>query len=178
MTAATMTASAIDGTVIFSDLVGFTEFNGARGDVAAVEVLDRHRALMDEALAEARDGRVVKELGDGLLVWSPSAAAGMRVATGFLDGVLDARSTGEFPLAVRIGVHHGTMHRRGDDIVGQTVNIAARIVNLAGPGEILLSDAVLDGSGHLGPFAVEPIGPTSVKGVAEAVWLYRIGCSG
>lgn len=85
-----MTAATVEGAVIFSDLVGFTEYNGVRGDVAAVAVLDQHRALMDDALA-GLDGRVVKELGDGLLVWSPTAAFGLRIATGFLDGLLGAR---------------------------------------------------------------------------------------
>ncbi len=168
-----MTAATVEGAVIFSDLVGFTEYNGVRGDVAAVAVLDQHRALMDDALA-GLDGRVVKELGDGLLVWSPTAAFGLRIATGFLDGLLGAREAGEFPLAARIGVHHGAVQPRGDDIVGQTVNIAARVVELAGPGEILVSEAVLGGCGDLDAPTVQPIGPTSVKGVAKPVWLYRV----
>ena len=172
-----MTPATVEGAVIFSDLVGFTEFNGARGDAAAVDVLDRHRALMDDAIV-ASDARVVKELGDGLLVWATSPAGALRVATRFLVGLLDARAAGTFPLAVRIGVHAGTVHRRGDDIVGQTVNVAARIVNLAGPGEILVSDQVLDGCAELGSLAVRSVGPTSVKGVAETVWLHRVELTG
>ena len=170
-----MTATAVEGAVIFSDLVGFTEFNGARGDAAAVDVLDRHRALMDDAIVAAAgpDGRVVKELGDGLLVWSPTAASGVRIAAGFLDGLGEARETADFPLAARLGVHHGAVQPRGDDIVGQTVNVAARIVDLAGPGEILLSESVVGACDGEVP-TLQPVGPATVKGVAEPVWLYRV----
>jgi class 3 adenylate cyclase len=167
-------ASRLDGSVVFSDLVGFTEFNGARGDAAAVEVLDRHRALMDGALVGHDGARVVKELGDGLLVWCPTADDALHVVTDFLGRMSVARGAGEFPLAARLGVHHGPVSERGDDLVGQTVNIAARIVDLAGPSEILLSDAVLAASDDVADLAYHAVGPVTVKGVADAVWLYRI----
>ena len=62
----------------------------------------------------------------------------------------------------------------GDRVVAGWANIAARIVDLAGPGEILLSAAALDGCGGIDSIAVSPVGPTSVKGVAEPVWLHRV----
>lgn len=166
--------ATVDGSVIFSDLVGFTAFNGARGDAAAVDVLDRHRGYMDGAIDGEPGARVVKELGDGLLAWSPTGSGGLRIASAFLAMVLAARDGGDFPLAVRIGLHHGTVSKRGEDLVGQTVNIAARIVDLAGPSEILMSDAVVDECGDLGAFGCQAVGPVTVKGVTEAVWLYRV----
>lgn len=172
-----MTSSTVVGAVVFSDLVGFTEFNGVHGDDVAVRVLDQHRALMDAALTDAAGCRVVKELGDGLLVWAPSADGGMRVACGFLRRVTAARDCEEFVLAVRIGVHHGPVRRRGDDVVGQTVNVAARIVDLAGPGEILASDEVVDACHSDDDLAWEAVGPVSVKGVHHPVWLHRLNAA-
>ncbi len=98
-----MTAATIDGTVIFSDVVGCIKCNGARGDAAAADVPDRHRALMDTELADVAEGRVVKELCDGLLVWSPSATGGVRVVIEFSFRLLDSRANDEFLLACGSG---------------------------------------------------------------------------
>lgn len=170
MTAAPQTV----GSVLFTDLVGFTEFNDVRGDDAAVDVLDQQRRVMDAVLAAHPGSRLVKELGDGLMVWSPSAAAAVSTACRFAAGIGAERDAGGFPLAVRQGIHHGPVSGRGDDIVGQTVNVAARIADLAGPSELLVSDEVLAACGNAELGMVEAIGPVPVKGVAAPVWLHRV----
>jgi class 3 adenylate cyclase len=74
-----------------------------------------------------------------------------------------------------MGMHVGDVIERGDDIVGHAVNIAARVADLAGPGELLVTDEVLrslDDSGNAAAF--RPVGPTRVKGVAEPIWLHRL----
>lgn len=163
------------GSVVFTDLVGFTEYNDGCGDDAAVVVLDRVRAVADAAVAASAAGRVVKEIGDGLLLWFDAAPAAGGAIVSFVDAIADLRACDEFPLAVRVGVHHGPVRPRGDDLVGQTVNIAARIVDLAGPMEILVSEAFADVCGVLPAAATfEPIGPATVKGVAETLWLHRV----
>lgn len=167
------TASTATGAVIFSDLVGFTEFNDVRGDDEAVVLLDRHLALMECAVESVAGARVVKELGDGLLVWSPGAPDGMRIAVDFVSRLAEERRTNDFPLAVRVGLHYGDVQARGDDVVGQTVNIAARIVDLAGPGEILVSEQTVQACNDPDGVSLAPVGPASVKGVADAVWLHR-----
>ena len=161
------------GSVLFTDLVGFTEFNDLRGDEAAVAVLDQQRRVIDSVLARHTDSRLVKELGDGLMIWSPAAGSGLSCATEFAAGIRAARETEGFPLAVRLGVHHGPVVERGDDVVGQTVNVAARIAALAGPGELLVSDELLAACGATAVRA-QAVGPVSVKGVADAVWLHRV----
>ena len=160
--------------VLFTDLVGFTEYNDACGDDAAVRVLDHQRRLIDAALAGHTQARLVKELGDGLMVWCSDAAGAVRCAGAFAAGVRADRDTGSFPLAVRIGIHHGPVSERGHDLVGGTVNVAARIVDLAGPSELLVSDEVLAACNGVEFGLVEPIGPVPVKGVAAPVWLHRI----
>jgi class 3 adenylate cyclase len=74
-----------------------------------------------------------------------------------------------------MGMHVGEVIERGDDIVGQAVNIAARVADLAGPGELLVTDHVVRSLGESGDTAAfRPVGPTRVKGVAEPIWLHRL----
>jgi class 3 adenylate cyclase len=170
----TLAATQLVGSVLFTDLVGFTEFNDARGDEAAVAVLDQQRRLIDAVLDRHPGSRVVKELGDGLMVWCPDASSALGSAVEFLAAVDVGRDSGEFPLAVRSGIHYGPVRERGADVVGQTVNIASRIAALAGPSELLVSDELLAACPRTDLPDVEPVGPVPVKGVAAAVWLHRV----
>ncbi len=159
--------------IVFTDLVGFTAFTDLHGDLAAVDVLDRQSRLVHDQLSG--QGRIVKELGDGLMLWFEDGPVGLTVARNILASVSAARDHGEFPLAVRMGMHVGEVIERGDDFVGQTVNIASRVADLAGPGELLVTDQVvrsLDESGRTAAF--RPVGPTRVKGVGTPIWLHRL----
>ncbi len=171
-----MTTASVqgEGAVLFTDLVGFTSFNQSEGDEAALAVLDQQTRLMTDALAGRPGTRIVKELGDGLLVWCDAAAHAVVSAGALLTAVREARAGGTFPLAIRMGLHHGEVLRRGDDVVGLTVNVAARIVDLAGPGELLLSEAAVSACGPVAGAAFEPVGPVRVKGVREPLWLSRL----
>lgn len=157
--------------IVFTDLVGFTAYTDVHGDRAAVEVLDRQSDIVEGHLAGC--GRIVKELGDGLMLWFEDGSTGLEVARNVLASVAAARD--EFPLAVRMGMHVGEVIERSGDYVGQTVNIAARVADLAGPGELLLTEQVvrsLDDDRYLGAF--RPVGPTRVKGVAAPIWIHRL----
>ena len=100
------------------------------------------------------------------------------MATCLLETFAGVHATGTFPLAVRMGMHHGESLARGDDLVGQTVNVAARIAALAGPGELLVSQELLVacGSTPLGT-SLRAIGPVLVKGILQPVWLHRFAPS-
>ena len=166
-------ANAGTSAIAFTDLVGFTAFTDAHGDRAAVEVLDRQSSIVQAELAGR--GRIVKELGDGLMLWFESGSTGVEAACDLLAAVAAARSTSDFPLAVRMGMHLGAVVERGNDYVGQTVNIAARVADLAGPGELLVTEQVVRSiveDGRLEAF--QPVGPTRVKGVGEPIWLHRL----
>ncbi len=125
---------------------GFTEYNEAVGDIEALRVLDEQRSLVDGHL-DGQDARLVKEIGDGLMIWIGSAVGGLSIATCLLEAFAGIHESGTFPLAVRMGMHHGESIARGDDLVGQTVNVAARISALAGPGELLVSQELLAACG-------------------------------
>jgi adenylate cyclase len=164
------------GSVLFTDLVGFTEFNDAAGDQRAVEVLDQQTQFATAAVAAQSGGRLVKELGDGLMLWFTHAAGAIDAALHLLTSIEVARQEAAFPLAIRMGVHHGEAVTRGDDVVGSTINIGARVADLAGPGELLASDVALAAidPAHLSTLQCASVGPVRVKGVSEPVWLQRV----
>jgi adenylate cyclase len=168
------TPTTRQGSVLFTDLVGFTDYTDACGDVAALDVLDQQAAIVQHAIAAVSNARVVKELGDGLMLWFERAAEAVTTAEQILVTV-GARRAGGFPLAVRMGVHCGEVIERGDDFVGQTVNIAARVADLAGPGELLASEPVVRSlDDQLLRTRFRPVGPTRVKGVGAPIWLHRL----
>jgi adenylate cyclase len=172
------------GAIVFTDIVGFTALTDMHGDDVALALLERQEAMVRSALPVA--ARVVKELGDGLLLWfdDPSDAIDtcLRLQHEF-DAVNDAAdaATSEatvIPLWVRMGVHWGAPRRRGDDIVGRDVNLAARIVDLAGPGEVLCSGATADAIGARSGFGFEPLGPVYVRGITDPVPIVRVLADG
>jgi adenylate cyclase len=170
MSAAPVPGSA-GGAVVFTDIVGFTEFTAERGDTDALALLDQQERVVRGTLPP--DARVVKELGDGLMLWFPDPVAA-------LDACLELRDRFEHeasdtaPLWVRIGMHWGTPSRRGDDLVGHDVNVAARIVALAGPGELLISDAARTRTeGRIDGVDLEELGPVMMKGIPGSMRLFR-----
>lgn len=172
-----MTAT-VDGTVVFTDIVGFTAFTAEEGDAAAMGVLAAQEAAVHEVLPDS--ARVVKELGDGMMLWFPDAASAISTAV-LLQSCLGGEDLDDdpvgpdgFPLWLRIGAHTGTQSRRRDDLIGHDVNVAARIVDLAGPREVLVSDATRRrAEAGLEGVAFVEIGPVFVKGVADPVWIHR-----
>jgi adenylate cyclase len=172
------------GAIVFTDIVGFTALTDMHGDDAALALLERQEEMVRAALPTA--ARVVKELGDGLLLWfdDPREAVDtcLRLQRDF-DAVNDATDSsdvnaGDIPLWVRMGVHFGCPRRRGDDIVGHDVNLAARIVDLAGPGEVLCSEVTAEVIGERPGVGFEPLGPVYVRGIAEPVPIMRVLDSG
>ncbi len=173
MIAATMPGTnVVSGTVMFTDIVGFTEFTALRGDAEALGILALQERIV---LAELGDsGHVVKELGDGLMLWFDDACAavstGLRLQERFEQEAMET----EAPLWVRIGVHSGQQSRRGNDLVGHDVNVASRIMNLAGSGEVLTSEATVERTdGGLPDVQFERLGPVVMKGIPTPINLYR-----
>jgi adenylate cyclase len=159
------------GAVAFTDLVGFTEYTAVRGDLEALELLARQDALVRDVLPSS--ARLIKELGDGLLLWFPDADAALLTCLELQDRFETEAELSGLPLWVRIGLHWGSQTERGDDIIGHDVNVASRIVGVAGPGEVLLSEpsrACL--TSELG-VAFDELGPVVMKGIPEPVRLFR-----
>lgn len=172
-----MTAAAAietrEGTIVFTDLSGFTEFTALRGDAAALSLLEMQERLVREQMGDS--GRIVKNLGDGLMLWFDEALDAVQVAIALQEKFEEASGEDDEPLWVRIGIHYGRPVMRGDDFIGHDVNVAARIVDLAAPGEVLVSEACTSQiEAPLEGVVFEEIGPTIMKGIPEPVPLYRV----
>jgi class 3 adenylate cyclase len=125
-------------TVLFTDIVGSTRRAATLGDRAWRETLERHDDLMRNAIARHR-GREVKHTGDGFLATFDGPARGIRCAASV------AEAMGSLGIEVRAGLHTGECEvRGGGDLGGLAVHIAARVMDAAGAGEVLVSSTVKD----------------------------------
>ena len=162
--------TTLTGTIVFTDIVGFTQLTDEHGDDLALTLLERQELLVRRTLPDS--ARVVKELGDGLLLWFDDATSAISTCL-FLQRAFEDESEGDMPMWVRIGMHWGCPRARGDDIVGRDVNLAARISELAGPGEVLCSAATAERAGVVPGCLFEELGSVFVRGIADAVPLMR-----
>ncbi|MGH9246096.1 MAG: adenylate/guanylate cyclase domain-containing protein [Acidimicrobiales bacterium] len=151
--------------VVFTDLEGFTKFTARAGDEAAREVLARHHKLVGPVV-RSRGGRLVKRLGDGLLVTFPEAEAAVYCALELID-------TAPEPLRLRAGVHFGDAVATLDDVIGHSVNVAARVTEVAKGGEVLVTGDVVARVGELRGVRFARCRRRSFKGVGESVRVCR-----
>lgn len=165
---------SIEGAVVFGDIVGFTAFTASAGDAVALDVVDHLERVI---LAQLANGaRFIKNLGDGVMLWFPDAVAAVETSVRLQQVLANDRLGGERPLWVRIGAHWGRQLTRGDDLIGHDVNVAARVMDQAGPGEVLISEPTRQQVGDrlAGRVAIWEIGPTSIKGLPEPLWIHRV----
>jgi adenylate cyclase len=166
-TASADPAARTSATVAFVDLAGFSAIADVHGDASALRILELFEGMVGEALAE--HAPPVKWIGDEAMLAFPEP----EVAVQALGRLLQAcREEPRIPLT-RAGVNHGPVIRRGADLFGSTVNIAARIVALASPGQLLATQAVADAAAEKG-ILVRELGPVALRSVAEEVALYEI----
>ena len=143
--------------VLYSDIVSSTDRAAALGDAHWKRLIDRHDAIARACIGR-RGGTVVKTMGDGVLAVLGSASSAV-LAADELRAALRAEE-----LEIRVGLHVGDVDRRGDDISGMAVVIAARLLALAAPGEILASSAVVAATAGE-PIAFGERGDHTLKGV-------------
>jgi adenylate cyclase len=173
MATAPVRATVVQGTIMFTDIVGFTEFNAIRGDDDAIELLALQEHIVNEELRD--DARIVKQLGDGLMIWFGDPCASIATGLRLQERFEEAAWSSDTPLWVRIGLHSGQQSRRGDDLVGHDVNIASRIVNLADSGEVLASEAtVRSADGGVPDVEFRRLGPVVMKGIPNPINLFRV----
>jgi adenylate cyclase len=125
-------ASAV--TVVFTDLEGFTRFTEKKGDEAASDLLTRHHRTVGP-IVRSRGGRVVKRLGDGLLLTFPEPEAAALCCVEMVEAEPS-------PLRLRAGIHLGDVVVTRDDVIGHVVNVAARVCESARGGEVLATTDV------------------------------------
>jgi adenylate cyclase len=148
--------------VCFLDITGFTRLTEERGDEAAAELAARLATLVRRS-SRQYGGQPVKWLGDGVMFYFRDAGPGVLAALDMVDGVADHG----LPPA-HVGIHAGPVVFQEGDYFGRTVNIASRIAEYARPGEVLVSQEVVDTADGT-PVTFTEIGPVELKGVGRAL---------
>ena len=162
--------------ILVADIVGFSRLAGADED----RILARLRALRSDLIDPAisvHNGRIVKRTGDGVLVEFRSVVDAVRCAIEIQDGLVE-RNAGlpaDRRIEFRVGVHLGDVVEETDgDLMGDGVNIAARLEGIAKPGAIALSeDAYRQVKGRL-DLSIIDMGPKELKNIAEPIRVYSV----
>ena len=129
----------------FLDITGYTRLTQEQGDSAAADLAERLSRIVQRTAVE-HEGRPIKWLGDGVMLFFPDPARAVDAAVAMLRSL-----NGEDMPAAHVGVHAGPVVFQEGDYYGQTVNVAARIGEYARPGEVLVSAEVVDAPPGLPP---------------------------
>ncbi len=158
---------------MFTDTVGYTASTQA-DESRTLQLLAEQQQLL-RPLVASHQGHEIKSTGDGFLVEFGSALDATRCAVDIQRRLHEQATTGSGPpIRIRIGIHLGDVVQRGADILGDAVNIAARVEPAAESGGICVTSAVRDQVWNKVPERFEKLGPTSLKGVQSAVDIYKI----
>lgn len=144
--------------VSFLDLSGYTRLTEERGDEAAADLAARLRAVVRRSSGE-HDGESVKWLGDGVMLYFPDPGEGVLASLDMVE-----RAANDSLPPARAGIHAGQVVFQEGDYFGRTVNIAARIADYARPGEVVVSQEVVEAASE-SPLSFVEIGPVALKGV-------------
>ena len=154
-------------TFVFADLAGFTALTEAHGDEHAADIALEFCSEINRRLPE--DAEDLKMLGDACLLRVGEAGEAVELGLRLTGGL--ARRHG-FP-DVRIGMHTGSAARRGADWFGSTINIAARVSEIAGPCDVLLTTATREAADLPDGVVFEDRGSHELRHVTAPVHLYR-----
>jgi TolB-like protein/class 3 adenylate cyclase len=162
--------------ILVSDVVGYSRLAGTDEDRTLSRLRGLRSDLIDPAIG-AHHGRIVKRTGDGSLIEFRSVVDAVRCAIEVMTGLIE-RNAGLPPerrIEFRVGVHLGDVVEEADgDLMGDGVNIAARLEGICEPGAICLSeDAYRQVKGRL-DLAVHELGPTQLKNIAEPIRVYSL----
>ena len=162
--------------ILVADVVGYSRLAGADEDRILARLRALRSDLIDPTIA-VHHGRVVKRTGDGAIVEFRSVVDAVRCAIEVQNAMVE-RNAGvpeDRRIDFRIGIHLGDVVEESDgDLMGDGVNIAARLEGIAAPGAICLSeDAYRQVKGRL-DLAVTDLGPTQLKNIAEPVRAYSL----
>ncbi|MCK1626870.1 adenylate/guanylate cyclase domain-containing protein [Bradyrhizobium sp. 147] len=160
--------------ILTADIAGYSRLMGA-DESGTARVLREHRQAIDPIVA-SHGGRIVKSMGDGLLVEFPSIVAAVECAVA-VQNVMAERNV-DVPqdrrMLFRIGINLGDVLIDGDDILGDGVNIAARLEGIAEPGGIYISHAAYQQVCDKLDMMFEDIGEQQLKNIARPVRVYRV----
>ena len=156
---------AIEVTFVFCDLKDFSAYADAHGDRAAADLIERLAVVITGVLGH--HGHVVKALGDGFMLTYREPGEAVAACVRIIEQMRGAGAPG-----VHAGVHQGVVLYREGDYFGRAVNLAARLLGLAGRDEIFASEEVVHATA--GRFDWESDGPRGIRGFGESVCVYRL----
>jgi adenylate cyclase len=160
--------------ILCADVVGYSRLVG-RDETGTLARLEQARGIL-RTVTEGQGGRVFNLAGDGLLAEFPSALAAVQAAVSAQDrlGVWASDQSEDGRMRLRIGVNLGDVVVNGDDLLGDGVNVAARLQALAQPGGICLSGAVYDQVRGRIEIGFADLGPQAMKNMADPVRVYAL----
>jgi adenylate cyclase len=164
--------------ILAADVVGYSRLV-EQDETGTLAALKRRRKEVLEPLVAQHRGRIVKVMGDGVLVEFASAVNAVVCAAELQERMAAANEGAieERRIVLRIGINLGDVVVEGGDLYGDGINIAARLERLAEPGEVLLSQAIFGQvRGKVG-FSFEDLGDKTLKHIAEAIRVYRLSPS-
>jgi adenylate cyclase len=164
--------------ILFSDIEESTALNERVGDRAWVRLIGEHDKQVRKLVKE-RSGHVVKSQGDGFMIAFAHAEQAVRCGIDMQDALhRDAKHKRRNGIRVRIGIHAGRSVRRGDDLFGRNVAMAARVAAEACGGEVLVSDTVRKALSDCSDLEFDGGREAELKGFAGTHRLYAVAAAG
>jgi TolB-like protein len=158
--------------IMYTDIVGYTSLT-QKDESSTLQALEEHRSLLRPHFS-SHGGREIKTIGDGFLVEFPSALNAVLCAIAIQQMMHDRKlATGE-TISLRIGIHVGDVVEKGNDILGDAVNVASRIEPLAEHGGVCVSGQVYDQVRNKSDLPFVSLGEKSLKNVTIPVAVYKV----
>ncbi len=162
-------------TVLFTDVVGSTSFFERLGDTAGLAMIHRHTELA-ASVVQQHNGTVIKTIGDSVMAEFPGPGSAVRAAQEIEQQLLDLNQT--LPqhkrIELRIGIHTGMGFRKGNDVFGDVVNVAARITKRTAPGQILISRAVFEAISEESDLRCQWLSKLTIDGRVEKEDIFEV----
>ncbi|MBI5005763.1 MAG: ankyrin repeat domain-containing protein [Nitrosomonadales bacterium] len=159
--------------VLFADISGSTALYEQLGNETALNMVTRTLNLLKQEVARHK-GTLIKTIGDEIMCTFPNALRAAQAARA-MHLVIDAEKPGgEYPIAVRIGLHFGDVILKANDVFGDTVNVAARIAAITRARQILTTQDVIDALPEEYANMVEPVTRASFRGKQDAQVVFQL----
>ena len=158
--------------IMVGDIVGYSAMM-ERSEETALSRLLACEALIERQVSSF-DGRIFNRAGDATLAEFASPINALRCAVGIGVELAGAEAEDEAPLKMRFGVHLADVAVRGDDLLGDGVNLTARLQQGAAPGAVWVSGALFDQIRRNSPFIFDDLGERAFKNLSEPVRVYQV----
>ena len=157
---------------MYTDIVGYTSLT-QKDESSTLQALERHRSLL-RPIFSSHGGREIKTIGDAFLVEFQSALDAVLCAIAVQQMMHDRKLARGEQLSLRVGIHVGDVVERGNDILGDAVNIASRIYPLAEPGGVCISGEVYNQVSNKVEPSLVSLGEKTLKNVSRPIQVFSV----